>query len=282
MKTFELLDFGSEQLRARNIKTNKLDAELLLSTVLKIKREKILINLERKIKSNKINSFNNLLKRRCKKEPMAYIINKKEFWKKTFYVDKNVLIPRPETELMIEELTKIYKNKKIYILDIGTGSGCILLSLLEDLKHSSGIGLDISKNAIEIAKKNAFSLRVSDRVKLLNFSMCKIFNKKFDLIVSNPPYIKQHELKNLQDDIKFFEPKIALNGGNDGLDLIKKVIYKTKNILKINGILALEIGNEQFNKVSKLLSRNNFKIEKIIKDYKNNIRCILSKLKNDN
>ena len=183
---------------------------------------------------------------------------------------------------MIEELTKIYKNKKIYILDIGTGSGCILLSLLEDLKHSSGIGLDISKNAIEIAKKNAFSLRVSDRVKLLNFSMCKIFNKKFDLIVSNPPYIKQHELKNLQDDIKFFEPKIALNGGNDGLDLIKKVIYKTKNILKINGILALEIGNEQFNKVSKLLSRNNFKIEKIIKDYKNNIRCILSKLKNDN
>ena len=282
MKTFELLDFGSEQLRARNIKTNKLDAELLLSTVLKIKREKVLINLERKIKSNKINSFNNLLKRRCKKEPMAYIINKKEFWKKTFYVDKNVLIPRPETELMIEELTKIYKNKKIYILDIGTGSGCILLSLLEDLKHSSGIGLDISKNAIEIAKKNAFSLRVSDRVKLLNFSMCKIFNKKFDLIVSNPPYIKQHELKNLQDDIKFFEPKIALNGGNDGLDLIKKVIYKTKNILKINGILALEIGNEQFNKVSKLLSRNNFKIEKIIKDYKNNIRCILSKLKNDN
>ena len=192
---------------------------------------------------------------------------------------KNVLIPRPETELLVNKIIELFKEKKIRILDIGTGSGCIILSILSELKKSSGIGVDISQKAILVAKKNAAELSLLPKVKFLNKSFESIFDKKFDLIVSNPPYIESKDIKNLSCDIKKFEPKIALDGGNDGLDLIKKVIYKSKNILKINGMLALEIGNEQIKKVSKILTDNNFCVRKIIKDYKNNVRCVFAHYK---
>ena len=172
-------------------------------------------------------------------------MKKKEFWSKFFYITKDTLIPRPETELMVDKLIKNYKNKKnISILDMGTGSGCIIISLLSELHNSYGIGIDISQKAIEIAKKNAISNGVSSKIKFLNISFSRYFNKKYDLIVSNPPYISRREFQCLSEDIKKFEPRIALDGGNDGLDLIKKVIYKTKEILKLNGTLALEIGNK--------------------------------------
>ena len=177
---------------------------------------------------------------------------------------------------MVEKLVKIYKGKSISILDIGTGSGCILISLLSELSYSSGVGIDISKNAILIAKKNAERHKKLLNTKFLNKSLSSNFNQKFDLIVSNPPYIRSKDIRNLNDDIKKYEPRIALDGGNDGLDLIKKIIYKTKNILKIKGLLALEIGNEQNKKVSNILIKNNFKIEHIIKDYKDNVRCLIS------
>jgi release factor glutamine methyltransferase len=186
------------------------------------------------------------------------------------------LIPRPETELMVEKLVKIFKDKRISILDIGTGSGCILISLLSELKNSKGVGIDISKNAVLIAKKNAKRHKMQHNTNFFNKSLASNFIQKFDLIVSNPPYIMSKDIKNLNDDIKKYEPRIALDGGNDGLDLIKKIIYKTKNILKFKGKLALEIGNEQNKKVSTILEKNNFKIEHAIKDYKDNVRCVIS------
>ena len=170
----------------------------------------------------------------------------------------------------------MYDGKKISILDIGTGSGCIIISLLYNLKKSKGIGIDISKKAISAAKKNAFRYKLFNRIKLLNKSLESIFEKKFDLIVSNPPYIKRKDIKNLSEDIKKYEPIMALDGGNDGLDLIKKVIYKSRKILKINGTLALEIGNEQIKKVSKILIDNNFRVKNLITDYKNNVRCVIA------
>ena len=177
---------------------------------------------------------------------------------------------------MVEILAKTFKKKTLSILDVGTGSGCILISLLSELENSKGVGIDISKKAILIAKKNAKKHKVLNNIKFLNKSISSNFNQKFDLIVSNPPYIKSSNLRKLSNDIKKYEPRIALDGGNDGLDLIKKVIYKTKNILKFKGMLALEIGNEQKNKVSKILLKNNFKIEYTIKDYKDNVRCLIS------
>ena len=276
MKAIEAIKSGSKVLKEKKVASHILDAEILLSKSLNQSREEIMINLEQNLNNKEISVFHEYLNRRSKKEPIAYILEEKEFWSKKFYVNKGTLIPRPETELLVDKLIKIYNKKKINILDIGTGTGCIILSLLSELKSSSGTAVDISSKAVEVAKKNASNLKLSERVKFFNKSFEVIFDKKFDLIVSNLPYIESRELKNLSCDIKKFEPKIALDGGNDGLDLIKKVIYKSKYILKIKGALALEIGNEQIKKVSKILINNNFKIKNIIKDYKNNVRCVIA------
>ena len=276
MNALELINFGASELRRKKISTSRLDSELLLSKILDKNREEILINLEQKICQKYFLKYKQLIQRRSQCEPIAYIVKEKEFWSKNFLVSSDTLIPRPETELIVEKLTKIFEEKKISILDIGTGTGCILISLLSELKNSKGIGIDISKKALRIAEKNSEQHGMKNKIKFFHKSLDSKFYQKFDLIVSNPPYIKKSEIKNLKEDVRKFEPRIALDGGNDGLDLIKKVIYKSKYILKIKGMLALEIGNEQFNKVSKILRKNNFKIEHIIKEYKDNIRGIIS------
>ena len=276
MKILETIKLGSKLLRKREICSHILDSEILLSNVLNKSREKILVNLDQKLNSKNILKFKKYISRRSKNEPVAYILGEKEFWSKKFIVNKDTLIPRPETELLVEKLVKLFKGKKISILDIGTGSGCIILSLLSNLEKSVGLGVDVSNKAILIANKNAKRHELSNRVKFLNKSFESIFSKKFDLIVSNPPYIERKNIKNLSEDIKRFEPIMALDGGHDGLDLIKKVIYKSKRILKIKGTLALEIGNEQIKKVSKILVDNNFRIIHVIKDYKNNVRCVFA------
>jgi len=277
MKALEAIKAGSKLLKEKNISTYILDSELLLSKSLKKPREEILINLEQNINEKVLVDFNNYLNRRSKKEPIAYLLGEKEFWSRKFFVNKDTLIPRPETELLVDKLVTIFKKKKLTILDIGTGSGCIIISLLIELKNSTGMAVDISKKAINVAKKNANKYSLSDRIKFIHKSFSELYGKKFDLIVSNPPYIKRKDIKNLSDDIKKFEPKMALDGGNDGLDLIKKIIYKSKKILKNNGTLALEIGNEQIKKVSRILIDNKFRIICVIKDYRNNVRCVIAK-----
>ena len=278
MEILELINSGSTRLKNKKIYSHKIDSEILLSRVLNKSREELLINLKQKIKPREISNFLRLIDRRSSKEPIAYILEEKEFWSKSFLVSKNTLVPRPETELMVEKIVKIFKKKNIFILDIGTGTGCILLSILSELKNSKGTGIDISSKAIQIAIANSRKHNLTERTKFCKRSLDDIFHNKFDLIVSNPPYIKRKDIKNLNEDIKKFEPKLALDGGNDGLDVIKKVIYKSKNILKIKGMLALEIGNEQFKKVSEILRSNGYKTRYLVKDYRENIRCILSTL----
>ena len=277
MTPTELIKKGSNFLKQNNIRSHIIDAELILSSVHGKSRENLLINSNFQLSSNQINSFNNLIFRRAiKKEPIAYLLNNKEFWSIKFKIDKNVLIPRPETEILVETAVKYYKNKDPYVLDVGTGSGCIIISLLKELKKSKGIAVDVSNKALKIAVKNAKHNNTFNRIKFLNTSITQLSNFKFDLIVSNPPYIERHQLKNLDEDVKNFEPKIALDGGNDGLDVIRKVIYKSRKILKNNGMLAIEIGNGQYKKVSQILKLNKFKEKFLINDYKDNIRCILS------
>ena len=277
MKTTQLLDFGSNILRSKKIISHRIDSEVILSYILKISREKLLIK-EDKVCNENIIKFRSLISRRLKQEPVAYIIARKEFRSEDFFVDKKSLIPRPETELLIDPIVKIFKNKNLFFLDIGVGSGCIIFSILKELNHSKGIGIDICKKAVLNAKINLNRFNLKNRVKLLNKSVDQVLNKKFDLVVSNPPYIVKREINRLANDIRKFEPKVALDGGNDGLDVIKKVIYKSKEILKLKGVLALEIGKGQYFSVARVLKENNFRQIRIVKDYQNNIRCIFSTL----
>ena len=273
----DLLNLGSKILKINKVKTHQLDAEIILSSLLEKKREQIIINSEEKVSNSNINNFNKLITRRSRREPIAYILKEKEFWSKSFFVNRSTLIPRPETELLCDCIVKKIKKRNPYILDIGTGTGCILLSILSEIKKAKGIGIDISKKTIDVAKKNSFNLGLDRRVNFFTKSLDGIYNYKFDLVVSNPPYIKTSNIKNLSSEVRKFEPKIALDGGKDGLDVIKKVIYKSKTILKKKGLLALEIGYGQHYKVSQILKNQGFREELLVKDYRNNVRCILAK-----
>ena len=279
MNVLELLNSGSKTLKQNKIETHQLDSELVLSSLLKTQRENLLINLNEEVSKNTVIDFEKLIFRRANKEPLAYIFKKKEFWSKDFLVDRSTLIPRPETELLCESVIKIFKNKNLHILDMGTGTGCIILSIISEIKGAKGIGVDISRKAITVAKKNSHQFNLNKRVKFVNKSLEDICGYKFDLIVSNPPYIKTSEIINLPDDVKRYEPNLALDGGKEGLDVIKKVIYKSRTILKILGVLALEIGYGQYYKVSQILKKENFREDLLVKDYKNNIRCILARYK---
>ena len=272
-----ILNQSSDLLKNIKIKSAKLDSELLLSNSLKISRENLLLNLNKEINPNQKKKYQLLLEKRMKRVPMAYIIGYKNFWKSKFLVNKTVLIPRPDTELLVEEALNYlpkYKYKKI--LDIGVGSGCILISILLERPQLSGVGLDISKNAIKIAKINAKLQQVHNRITFVNTGIDKYNLGKYDLIVSNPPYIKKIKISRLEEDIKNFEPKSALDGGQDGYSKIKKVIKKSSNILKRKGNLILEIGYDQAYNVSLLLQKYGFYINKVSKDLSNKDRCIVS------
>ncbi len=280
MNISNLLKEGSDILKKNNIQTNQLDAEILLSKLMNKKRERLIINSDENVSNEIIKNYNTLLERRSKKEPIAYIVNHREFWSKDFYVNKHTLIPRPETELLCENVIKLFKDKEFNFLDIGTGTGCILLSILSELKKAKGIGIDVSKKAIDVAKKNSINFNLEDRAKFIVKPFNKIYGYKFDLIVSNPPYIKSIDIKNLKEDVRNFEPKLALDGGKEGLDVIKKVIYKSKTILKKDGLLALEIGFKQHYKVSQILKEQGFREKLLVKDYLNNIRCVFAEFIN--
>ena len=266
---------ASQILKNHNIHSHELDAQIILSNIMGVKRESLITNNEINISKKIMEKYDSAIKRRIKKEPVAYIIGKKEFWSEDFMVNHGTLIPRPETELLIYKIINFFKNKKINILDIGTGSGCILLSILKELNFSRGIGIDISAKAIQMAKVNSKNLNLFYRSKFKVIDLNKFNIGKYDLIVSNPPYIPSRDIKNLSKDITNYEPLAALNGGSDGLDLIKKVIYKSNHLLKREGLLALEIGHSQYQKVSYILRSNGYREMSKEYDFNRNVRCII-------
>ena len=277
MNIENILNEGINILQKNKIANPQLDSEILLSNSIKRDKKHIILNPKEILNSEQLGKFKSLIERRKKGEPIAYIINKKEFWKDEFFVNKDVLIPRPDSELIIEQVLKIYsKDVQLQVLDIGTGSGCILLSILKERSNFYGTGIDISKKSINVSKFNAKQLNLTNRVKFFHSSVDNFNNGKYDIIVSNPPYIKQLSLKYLEKDVVNFEPKLALSGGFDGFSKIRKVINKASILIKKNGKFILEIGFNQKNKVIKILKEEGFYVNKAIKDYGNNDRCIIS------
>ena len=271
------LNLGKNILEANRIPNPYLDSEILLSESINKDKKHIILNLKKILSRKQLDIFNSLIERRKKGEPIAYLTNKKEFWKDEFFVNKGVLIPRPDTELIIEQVLKIYsKEAKLQVLDIGTGSGCILLSILKERPNFYGTGIDISKKSINVCKFNANKLDLINRTKFIHSSIDNFRIGKYDVVVSNPPYIDLLNFKYLEKDIVNFEPKLALSGGFDGFSKIRKVINKTSNLIKKNGKFILEIGFNQKNKVKEILKKEGFYINKSIKDYGNNDRCIIS------
>ena len=275
MNFFKALDIGYNLLKLKKINSYKIDTELLLSDSLNISKEKLILNLKQSISLSSYKKFLSKLKRREAKEPIAYILKKKEFWKNEFYVNKNVLIPRPETEHLIEEtLNIISKNQKKRLLEIGVGSGCLIISILKDRKNCSAIAIDCCQKAVKIAETNAKLHHIKNRIKILKTDVDNFNIGKYDLIISNPPYINKHQLKYL--GVSKYEPLKALNGGINGIDILSRVIIKSSKLLKVNGKLIIEIGSDQKYKVIKILKNKNYYINKIIKDLSNKDRCVVS------
>ncbi len=265
------------RLKKNNVPNPELDLKILLQNSSYNNKEIILSNID--IKNIDIDRFILLINKRLKNEPISKIIGNKFFWKSEFYVNKHVLDPRPETETIIEEVLANIKNKKksISILDIGTGSGCLAISLALELPYSKITAIDISKNAIEVAKKNIKKYNLSEQInlKLTDF---KNVSEKFDIIVANPPYINENEYENLQLEIKNYEPKIALIGGVDGLQFYNIFALKIEKLMNINSLFFCEIGHNQLKSCIQIFNKTNLKLKKITKDI-NNIDRTLTFLK---
>ena len=267
---------GAKVLKDNFIKNAYLDSEILLTKVINKDRKYILVNSSKHLNNKDLNNFKKLIRKRSFGHPIAHITNKKFFWKSEFIVSNETLIPRPDTELLVEKVLDLTKHKnKLNLLEIGIGSGCIILSILKERKSFYGTGIDISKSCLNISKLNATKLKVSSKLKLYKSDVDKFSFGKYDLIISNPPYIKKNKLKYLEKDVAKFEPKLALDGGLDGLSEIRKVISKSSELIKKNGKFVLEIGYDQKNIIVNLLKREGFYINSINKDLAKNDRCIV-------
>ncbi len=267
---------GAKILKDNFINNPYLDSEILLGKAIEKDREYVLLNSNRYLDRKDLKLFQKLIKKRSLGKPVAHLIKKKFFWDSEFIVSNDTLIPRPDTELIVEKVLELTAfKKKINILEIGIGTGCVLLSILKERKNFYGTGIDISKNCLNVSKLNAIKLKVSSNLKLYKTNVDKFNLGKYDLIISNPPYIKKNKLKYLEKDVAEFEPKQALNGGIDGLSEIRKVIKKSSELIKKNGKFVLEIGFDQKNVVINLLKKEGFYINSTNKDLANKDRCIV-------
>jgi release factor glutamine methyltransferase len=270
----DLINSSLEKLKEKNIPNAEIDLRVLLNYSKCTKNEIILSNFD--LDQININLFNKVLNRRLSNEPISKIINKKNFWKDEFYVNENVLDPRPETEGIIEESTKIIKNKhsSIKILDIGTGSGAIAISLAREFINANIMAIDISEEAINVANLNVNNKKLNNQIQLKKITLDNI-NEKFDLIVSNPPYLTKKELQNTSYEIKNYEPLIALDGGKDGLNFYRDFSKKINKIMNVNSYLLLEIGEGQLKDCTDIFSLSKLNFHKKAQDLQKKDRILI-------
>ena len=267
MKILELYKNSSKELEQQGILTSKLDVKILLSYLLNIDSKELIMYFNQHIEQKFINTFNQLLKRRLNREPIANIVNKKSFWSYDFFVNENVLTPRNDSEILIEAVLSNYNNMQegLKILDLGTGSGCLVLSLLKMYKNASGLAVDISEKALKVAKQNAENLKINN-IKFLKNNWNDNIEDKFDIIISNPPYIPTKEIKELEPEVNKFNPLLALDGGEDGLNCYRYLAKSLDKNLKENTKIFLEIGKNQEKDIEKIFNENGYKLLKMYKN----------------
>ena len=271
----ELYTNSINLLKNKGILTANLDVKILLAFLLNIDTKEIINYFDKEISNEFLNNFQKLLSRRLNREPIANIIGKKAFWDYDFIVNENVLTPRPDSETLIEAVLENYKNKdqKLNILDLGTGSGCLILTLLSIYQNSQGLAIDISDKALEIAKQNAKLLNIN-RIKFLKNNWNDNINEKFDIIISNPPYIPKKEIEDLEPEVNKYNPLLALDGGNDGLDCYKYLAENLQKNCKKDTKIFLEIGKNQENDIIKIFQNNGFELLKMYKDINGIVRVL--------
>jgi len=273
----------TQRLRSAKVESPQLDARVLTAHVLGCAPEE-LIRYDRQVldERSQLQLFE-LIERRIEREPVAYLVGEKEFWSHTFFVEPGVLIPRPDTETIIEAILNavVDRKKPLSILDLGTGTGCILITLLKELPHAVGVGVDISEVALGIAAKNAIRHGVSDRISWISSDWLGNVNGSFDIIVANPPYIDVDDYRGLGRSVRDFEPQVALVGGTDGLGAYREICKDVTDHLKTEGTIYLEIGHRQAADVSQLLRANSMIVVDIVKDLSQNDRCVVARLNNN-
>ena len=280
MQLKDLLKQSITSLIEAKVNTPELDARLLLQHVAKISQEIIYLQPELEVSQEIISSYNQLLDRRINNEPVAKIIGKKSFWKNDFIVNRNVLDPRPDSEVIIEAALKLFPNKEapLRFLDFGSGSGCLLLSLLQEFPKAKGIASDISIDALEIVKQNAEALNLQDRISCIQQNWSDALIGEFDLIVSNPPYIPTAEVLSLAPEVKIYDPILALDGGDDGLDPYRYLAKQISALLKPDAYAILEFGYDQGEFVREIFSQNNYVINEMLFDLSGVKRAIIVSL----
>ncbi len=278
MKIKELIEYGKNTLNKNEVQDSSIISRILAEYILNFNRQEIIANLDKEVKEEQRVRYYLALIEIIQGMPIQYITNKQEFMKLDFYVDENVLIPQPDTEILVEKaIEEAKKIENVEILDMCTGSGCIGISIAKNIENAKVTLVDISKNAIEIAKKNALRNKVESQLTFIQSNMFEKVEKKFDIIVSNPPYIKTDVIPKLDKQVQN-EPHIALDGGKDGLKFYKIIIEKAKKYLKENGKLILEIGYDQKEEVENLIKQSGqYKKIEVIKDLSQNDRVIIVK-----
>ncbi len=281
LTVLEAIKLATEYFEKKNIESARTNAELLLAHLLNCKRLDLYLKFDRPLSDTELNSYREMISRRGKYEPVQYIIGHEEFFGFKFIVNQSVLIPRPETEILVESIISMYQGiSNLIVLDIGTGSGNIAICLKKHLSIEHLDAVDISSDAINIAKQNA-ELNLVDGINFINQNICNGFvppSGKYDVIVSNPPYITKEDYQNLQKEILLYEPKSALTDDKDGLEYYKSIVKFSANNLKQNGKLFFELGIGQVKEVEEILQKSGFNNIEIQKDYQQIDRVISGEL----
>jgi len=277
LTVLESITLSTEYLKNKGIESPRINAELLLANILNCKRLNLYLLFDRPLADEEVARYRELLKRRSKFEPLQYIIGNVEFYGLDLYVNPSVLIPRPETELLVESIIEIYKDHDpVNILDIGTGSGNIAVSLAKNISNSYITAVDISDAALKTAKENAVLNKVDNKIDFIQTDFLKdnLNFSEFDVVVSNPPYISISDYETLRPELTMYEPKGALTDHNSGYLFYEVISSRAYNILKQNGKLFFEIGKDQHSEVTRIIRSNKFENITIRKDYQNIERVI--------